>query len=94
MQLNTSYPICSSPPHSTRLQQDPDFVKAYGHVVTLMQTKKSDKDKIALIMDIVGEAIETSALQQSRLAELEKENEIDFFRNIRVAQNCEFLRSN
>jgi DNA repair exonuclease SbcCD ATPase subunit len=74
MQLNASTPIfkqCSNPYDA---KQDPAFAKAYGYIVTIMQTKKTDKEKIELIMKVFDEVIEASVLQEQCIEELEKEN--------------------
>ena len=76
MQLNASTPIfkqCSNPYDA---KQDPTFAKAYGHIVTIIQTKKTDKEKIESIMKVFDEAIEESALQEQCIEELEKENQM------------------
>lgn len=74
MHLTGSTPILRKDCNPSGSKQDPTLAKAYGHIVTIMQTRKADKEKIELIMKIFDETITTSALEAQYIEELEKEN--------------------
>jgi hypothetical protein len=74
----------ASPTQESRLcdpQKDPIFVKAYGHIVSIIQSEKTDKEKIETITDIFAEAIriyqdDLIVLQEQCMEELDKENQL------------------
>lgn len=76
MQLTTSTPILRQVSNPYSSKQDPAFAKAYGHIVTIMQTRKTESKKIELMMKIFDEAIEESTLQKQCIEELENENQM------------------